>query len=106
MADTQLSLLPRARTTDPQSSHDAARRARPGQYDAGIYALLNEYRALTKNQICRHLKLTEPHQWTTVASRLSQLKSAGKLKWAGRVEGDGNLWRLSQWDVDVAGEVL
>lgn len=97
---------PRARTTDDQACYDAARRVRVGQYDAAIFDVLNTYRALTKNAICQHLKLTDPRAWTTVASRLSQLKSAGKLEWAGRAEGDGNLWALVQSDVAVSGEVL
>lgn len=105
MTDTQLSLLPRARATDDKASHDAAKRVRVGQYDAGIFDLLNTYRALTKNQICGHLHLTSPVEWTTVASRLSQLKNAGRLEWAGRVEGDGNLWRIAS-EVVVTGERL
>jgi hypothetical protein len=86
---------PRARRTDDQASHDAAARVRAGKYDAEIYDLL-QHRSLTKNEICRALKLTEPRAWTTVASRLSQLKRAGKLEWDGRVEGDGNRWRLRE----------
>lgn len=105
MSDTQLSLLPRARRSDPQSSHDAAKRVRVGQYDAGIYDLLNQYRVLTKNDICRYLKLDDPRAWTTVASRLSQLKAAGKLEWAGRIEGDGNLWRIATEVVETRGRV-
>lgn len=107
MTDTQLSLLPRARATDDKASHDAAKRAsrRVGQYDAGIFDLLERYRALTKNQICRHLQLKEPRDWTTVASRLSQLKGAGRLEWAGRVEGDGNLWRIATQNVDTNGRI-
>lgn len=97
---------PRARRTDDKACHDAAARVRVGQYDADIFNLLNMYRALTKNEICGHLKLTDPRAWTTVASRLSQLKAAGKLEWDGRVEGDGNRWRLRESDVDVAGEML
>lgn len=97
---------PRARRTDDQACHDAAARVREGKYDAGIYDLLNTYRSLTKNEICRHLKLTDPRAWTTVASRLSTLKGLGKLEWDGRVEGDGNRWRLREWDVDVQGEVI
>ena len=103
----QLTLLdPRARTTDDQASHDAAKRAtrRAGQYDAGIFDLLNTYRELTKNQICGHLGIDGRH-WPTVASRLSQLKDAGRLEWAGRIEGDGNLWRIATETV-ATGEAL
>jgi hypothetical protein len=97
---------PRARHTDPQSSHDAAKRARPGQYDEAIFDLLVRYRALTKNQICGYLNLDSPRAWTTVASRLSQLKNAGKLEWGDYIEGDGNQWRLREQRVEVSGEVL
>lgn len=96
MTATQLGLFgPRARGTDPQSSHDAAKRVRVGQYDQGIFDLLDRYRALTKNQICAHLGLTEPKEWGTVSSRLSQLRAAGRLEWTGRrIEGDGNEYAL------------
>ncbi len=103
MTDTQLSLLPRARTSDDKASHDAAKRVRVGQYDAAIFDLLERYRALTKNDICNHLGLTDPRAWTTVASRLSQLKNAGKLEWGLRIEGDGNLWRIATKDVKTNG---
>lgn len=96
---------PRARATDDIACHEAAARVRVGQYDAGIFNLLNTYRRLTKNQICSHLRLEDPRAWTTVASRLSQLKNAGRLEWAGRIDGDGNLWALVTSDVD-AGDVL
>ncbi len=105
MTDVQLSLLPRARRTDPQSSHDAAKRVRVGQYDAGIFDLLERYRSMTKNDICRQLNLQDPREWTTVASRLSQLKNAGKLEWAGLVKGDGNLWRIASKTVETNGRV-
>lgn len=106
MTDTQLSLLPRARNGDDRASHDAARRVRVGQYDAAIFDLLERYRALTKNAICSMLGLREPKEWATVSSRLSQLRSAGKLEWTGRrVDGDGNEYRIATADV-ATGDVL
>jgi hypothetical protein len=95
----------RARHTDPISSHDASRRARPGQYDEAIYDLLGRYRALTKNDLCRHLNLSTPQAWTTVASRLSQLKNMGKLEFGEYIKGDGNQWCLATQDVPT-GETL
>lgn len=96
---------PRARNRDPKSSHDAARRVRVGQYDPGIFDLLERYRALTKNQICAHLGLKEPREWGTVSSRLSQLRAAGKLEWAGLAKGDGNIYRIASQTVETNGRV-
>lgn len=96
----QLELFGRARSTDPQSSRDAARRARPGQYDAGIFDLLERYRTMTKNQICGHLNLPDAKAWGTVSARLSHLRQAGRLEWAGETP-EGNLYRIASTTVET-----
>ncbi len=103
---TQPSLFsePRSRTSDPQSSRDAARRVPVGKYDAQIFDLLERYRAMTKNAICSHLSLREPKEWGTVSSRLSQLRAAGKLEWAGETP-EGNLYRIATATVETRGRV-
>lgn len=100
----QLELFGRVRTTDPQSSRDAARRVRAGRYDVGIFDLLERYRTMTKNQICAHLGLQEPKEWGTVSARLSHLRQAGRLEWAGETP-EGNLYRIASQTVDTRGRL-
>lgn len=98
------------RTTDPETSHEAAARVGviQGKLRAQILDFFSRYNSgFTKTETCRMLQV-DPEHWPTVASALSQLKNAGQLEWRGEPptkRAGQNLWFLRQQDVP-AGDVL
>lgn len=104
MTDTQTELFPRARRTDPSTSHAAAKRMAPsaGALETQILDLLGRYRSLTKDEIGISLAI-DPRRWPSIASCLSRLKNAGKLEWDGTIRGNQHLWRLAVQDVNTQG---
>ncbi len=99
----QLSLIPRARKTDPNTSKAAARRmseASPA-LEAQILEVLGRYRCLTKDDIAIALGV-EPRRWPSVSSACSRLRKAGKLVWTGEISDGMNVYRLADETVQVA----
>lgn len=99
---------PRARHTDPSTSHRAAQRMAPAApaLEAQILDLLSRYRGgLTKDGVCERLRV-DPRRWPSVASALSRLKGEGKLKWPGPEIDGQKVWALVEQRVEVHGGVL
>lgn len=87
---------PRARKTDPSTSHQAAQRMAPATpaLEAQILDLLSRYRGgLTKDGVCERLKV-DPRRWPSVASALTRMRNAGKLQWVGEPVENQNVWAL------------
>jgi len=96
---------PRARRDDARTAKNAAVRMAPAApaLERQILDLLASRRlGLTKDEVWEQLKV-DPRRWPSVATALSRLKKAGKLRWAEfPIEGQ-NVWMLVQETVDVQG---
>jgi hypothetical protein len=84
---------PRARRTDPSTSHEAAERAVAA--DVNLRPLIMDildWDALTDDEICRRLPIAI-RRWPSAKSTRSRLKKAGLVVFAGYERNGQRVWR-------------
>lgn len=96
---------PATRTTDPQTSRDAAARVAPFRSSLRSRILDALVRPMTDDELCA--ALGEPvRRWPSVKTARSALYGLHKVRWTGRERNGQREWQAWEQDVDVAGDVL